>query len=80
MLSATTKYRALKQIVDAYHEFTDFDLIFTKLDETEVHGNILNTSLYADAPLSYVTTGQNVPSDIEIIDAQKMVRGLLGGS
>ena len=80
VLSATTKYRDLKQIVDAYHEFTDFDLIFTKLDETEVHGNILNTSLYADAPLSYVTTGQNVPSDIEIIDAQKMVRGLLGGS
>ena len=80
VLSATTKYRDLKQIVDAYHEFTSFDLIFTKLDETEVHGNILNTSLYANAPLSYVTMGQNVPSDIEIIDTQKMVRGLLGGS
>lgn len=80
VLSATTKYRDLKQIVDAYHEFTNFDLIFTKLDETEVHGNILNISLYANAPLSYVTMGQNVPSDIEVIDRQKMVRGLLGGS
>ena len=79
VLSATTKYRDLREIVDAYHSFTDFDLIFTKLDETEAHGNILNIKLYADAPLSYVTTGQNVPSDIEVIDTQKMVHGLLGG-
>ena len=80
VLSATTKYRDLKDIVDAYRQFTDFDLIFTKLDETDVHGNVLNIRLYADTPLSYVTTGQSVPSDIEIIDTQKMVRGLLGGA
>lgn len=79
VLSATTKYRDLKEIVDVYHSFTDFDLIFTKLDETEAHGNILNIKLYTGAPLSYVTTGQNVPSDIEVIDTQKMVHGLLGG-
>ena len=80
VLPVTTKYRDLKEIVDTYHEFTDFDLIFTKLDETEAHGNILNIKLYSDSLLSYVTTGQSVPSDIEIIDAQKMVRGLLGGA
>ncbi len=80
LLSATTKYRDLKEIVDTYKEFTDFDLIFTKLDETNVHGNVLNIRLYADKLLSYVTTGQSVPSDIEIIDTQKMVRNLLGGA
>ncbi len=79
VLSATTKYRDLKEIVDVYKGFTDFDLLFTKLDETEVYGNIFNIKIYADVPLSYVTTGQVVPDDLEVIDPQKMVHSLLGG-
>ena len=79
VLSATTKYRDLKRIVDVYRGFTDFDLLFTKLDETEVYGNLLNIKLYAEAPLSYVTNGQTVPDDFEVIDSQKMVHSLLGG-
>ncbi|MCR5098430.1 MAG: flagellar biosynthesis protein FlhF [Lachnospiraceae bacterium] len=79
VLSATTKYHDLREIVDTYRSFTDFDIIFTKLDETLAYGNILNTRLYTGAELSYVTTGQNVPDDIEIIDPQKIVKSLLGG-
>ena len=79
VLSMTTKYRDLKEIIDSYKEFTDFRLIFTKLDETETHGNILNCKLYAGADLSYVTTGQDVSRDIEVIDTQKMVKEYLGG-
>ncbi len=79
VLSATTKYHDLREIVDTYKSFTDFDIIFTKLDETLAYGNILNTRLYTGAELSYVTTGQNVPDDIEIIDSQKIVKSLLGG-
>ncbi len=80
VLSATTKYHDLREIVDTYRSFTDFDIIFTKLDETLAYGNILNTRLYTGAELSYVTTGQNVPDDIEIIDSQKIVKSLLGGN
>ena len=35
--------------------------------------------MYTGADLSYVTTGQNVPDDIEEIDSQKIVKTLLGG-
>ena len=79
VLSATTKYNDLKDIVDMYHEISDFKLIFTKLDETSCYGNILNIKLYSDADLSYVTTGQNVPDDLEVFDTQKIVKQLLGG-
>ena len=79
VLSATTKYHDLKEIVDTYKTFTNFKLIFTKLDETGAYGNILNMKLYTNSDLSYVTTGQNVPDDIEIIDSQKIVKQLLGG-
>ncbi|MCR4797677.1 MAG: flagellar biosynthesis protein FlhF [Lachnospiraceae bacterium] len=79
VLSATTKYQDLKEIVDTYREFTDFKVIFTKLDETAAYGNVLNMKLYTQADLSYVTNGQNVPDDIEVIDSQKLVKQLLGG-
>ena len=79
VLSATTKYRDLLSIVDAYSMMTDYKLIFTKLDETSSYGNLLNIKLYADADLSYVTNGQNVPDAIEVFDTQKIVKQLLGG-
>lgn len=79
VLSATTKYNDLLDIVDIYNEISSYKLIFTKLDETSSYGNMLNIKLYADADLSYVTTGQNVPDDIEVFDTQKIVKQLLGG-
>jgi flagellar biosynthesis protein FlhF len=36
--------------------------------------------MYTNAPLSYATFGQNVPDDIEKIDAQSIARQLLGGN
>lgn len=79
VLSATTKYEDLLDIVDIYHDICEYKLIFTKLDETSKYGNILNIRLYSDASLSYVTDGQNVPDDIEVFETQKIVKHLLGG-
>lgn len=80
VLSATTKYKDLLEIVDIYREITDYKFIFTKLDETTTYGNLLNIKLYAGAELSYMTIGQNVPDDIAIFDTQKIVKQLLGGN
>ena len=80
VLSATTKYKDLIEIADSYMEFAKFNLIFTKLDETKCLGNIFNLKCYTGSPLSYITVGQNVPDDIEILNAQKLVKQLLGGN
>jgi flagellar biosynthesis protein FlhF len=79
VLSATTKYKDLLEIVDIYREISDFKLIFTKLDETSAYGNLLNIKLYSGADLSYMTNGQNVPDDIELFNIQKIVKQILGG-
>ena len=79
VLSATTKYKDLLEIADTYKEIANYKLIFTKLDETITYGNILNIKLYSGAKLSYMTSGQNVPDDIEVFDTQKIVKQLLGG-
>ena len=79
VLSATTKYKDLLKICDVYREMTGYRLIFTKLDETECHGNLLNVRMHTMAPMSYVTNGQNVPDDIEVFNPQNAVKRLLGG-
>lgn len=79
VLSATTKYRDLMNITDTYTAITDYKIIFTKLDETTVYGNLLNLKIHTGAPLSYVTNGQNVPDDIELFQPQEAVRKILGG-
>lgn len=79
VISAATKYSDLIKIVDTYNTITDYNIIFTKLDETTSLGNILNIKMYSGKDLAYVTSGQNVPDDIEIFDAQGLVKQLLGG-
>lgn len=80
VLSATTKYKDLIRIAETYSDIVDYRLIFTKLDETTSIGNIFNIRMFTNAPLSYTTFGQNVPDDIEKIDAQSIARQLLGGN
>jgi flagellar biosynthesis protein FlhF len=79
VLSATTKYKDLKKITDLYKDITDCSLIFTKLDETDAIGNILNIKLDTGMSLSYISYGQNVPDDIEVMNPQIIAKQVLGG-
>ena len=79
VLSATTKYRDLIDIADSYSELVAYKLIFTKMDETGAKGNLYNVRMHTGAPIGYITNGQNVPDDIAVFDAQRIVKNLLGG-
>lgn len=79
VLSATTKYRDLVSITEAYSEMVGYKLIFTKLDETSSVGNLFNIRMLTNAPLSYATFGQDVPDDIDRIDPQSIAKQLLRG-
>ncbi len=79
VLSATTKYKDLVKIAEAYSEIINYNLIFTKLDETGSIGNLFNIRMFTEAPLSYATFGQNVPDDISKVDAQSIAKQLLRG-
>ena len=79
VLSATTKYRDLVKITEAYTEIINYNLIFTKLDETSTIGNLFNIRMLTEASLSYATFGQNVPDDIARVDAQNIAKQLLRG-
>jgi len=80
VVSATTKYRDLIGIADAYKDIDDYKIIFTKLDETTALGNLYNLRLYTGAPLSYITCGQNVPDDISPFNPQSTVKQILSSN
>ena len=49
----------------------------TKLDEAISFGVVLSVIRKLDASLSYITTGQNVPDDIEVGNGQRLAKLLL---
>lgn len=79
VLSATTKYRDMVKITETYADIVNYNLIFTKFDETTCIGNVFNIRMLTSAPISYATIGQNVPDDIVRIDAQNIAKQLLRG-
>lgn len=78
VLNIGTDIENIKSIIKQYDFIDDFKIIFTKADESEKLGNILNTKFYIDNKLSYITNGQNVPDDIEVIDTEKISEILIG--
>lgn len=53
-------------------------LIFTKLDESATFGNLINLLVDSQLPLSFLTTGRQVPDSIETGSIEKIVKCLLG--
>ena len=80
VLSSTTDLEGIKEILKQYEFVDDYKIIFTKIDEASSNGVILNTKFYTQNPLSYFTTGQNVPEDIEIANIKKVGNELIGES
>ena len=66
-----------KQFFESYKQFSSLGInrvLFTKLDEGLNFGDMLNFSLRSRLPLSYFTTGQRVPEDIEVAGRDKVIR------
>ena len=55
-------------------------IIFTKLDEAVSIGVVFNVIRKVNKSLSYVTTGQDVPDDIDCAHGQKLARLILEGA
>jgi flagellar biosynthesis protein FlhF len=72
VLSATTKYKDALDIVKKFSVCVPHKVIFTKIDETRNIGTVVNLLYQSPMSLSYMTTGQNVPDDIELVDPNKL--------
>lgn len=78
VISANSSYQGCLDILNSYEFLGEYKLIFTKIDEITTYGSIINCKLISRRPLSYITTGQNVPVDIEIANIHKIKDLLMG--
>jgi flagellar biosynthesis protein FlhF len=78
VLSATASERSLRSAVERFSLVHADRLILTKLDEVENFGAVLSILGQTNRPISYITTGQAVPDDIEPADRSRLARLILG--
>ncbi|NEU29355.1 flagellar biosynthesis protein FlhF [bacterium LRH843] len=64
VLSLTSKYEDMKEIVNQFSLIPFEKVILTKKDETSSYGAMLNIPIELGKGIAYITTGQNVPDDI----------------
>jgi flagellar biosynthesis protein FlhF len=78
VLSAVSGERSLRAAVERFAVAQADRLILTKLDEADGLGGVLAVLGHADRPVSYLTTGQAVPDDIEPANRARIARLILG--
>jgi flagellar biosynthesis protein FlhF len=80
VVSSSMKSADLSRVVDGFEGFRPQRLIFTKLDETGSFGPILNEAVRTGKPLSFFTTGQRIPEDLEAATKNRVAELILGGT
>jgi flagellar biosynthesis protein FlhF len=72
VLAASTKEKDLLDQVARFRESGVDRILFTKLDETTTYGTMYTIAAKTGIPVSYLTTGQKVPEDIEPADGARL--------
>ncbi len=78
VIAATAKR---EDIMDIYEHFSFLDIdnvIITKFDETRRVGELFSFLIEKMIPVSYISSGQQVPNDLEVADKEKLMDRFLG--
>jgi len=78
VLSTTNSESCIQLAISRFSEVRVDKIIFTKLDEAAHVGVVLNVVRKVNKSLSYVTTGQDVPDDIEVGRGRRLAQLILG--
>jgi flagellar biosynthesis protein FlhF len=78
VLSATVKYEDMEDIYENFSFLNLDSLIISKFDETKHFGTLLNFMLLYKLPMSYFSTGQEVPDDLMFADKEFLLEKFIG--
>ncbi len=76
LLSATTREREIEETIHRFSILPISNFIFSKIDECDQLGVLLNIHYKNDTPISFLTNGQRVPEDL-LIPTPKDIAALL---
>ena len=74
VLSLVSGARSLEQAAQKFRSVGTTSLLLTKLDEAAGAGAVLSAARRVGLPISYLTTGQDVPDDIEAASTPHLSR------
>ncbi|MDR1506077.1 MAG: flagellar biosynthesis protein FlhF [Treponema sp.] len=77
-IDVSTKSSDIKEIIKQFAPFKYKSIILTKLDETGRVGNVISALWEEGKSVSFITTGQTVPSDIERATVMRFLLNLEG--
>ena len=78
VLSSTASEKNIQSNIKEFSDFPISSLIITKIDEAVTYGPILSIVAKANRSVAYITTGQEVPQDIEVSNPLKLTELILG--
>ena len=79
VIPCTMKPADMARLVDQFEIFGPAKLLFTKLDETEFYGSILNEAIRKQYPVSFLAAGQQIPEDLEAPTKERIIDLVLKG-
>lgn len=65
VISATTRYTDIMDIIKKFDFVPELRLLFAKVDETDVHGTLFSAAMETRKPVSYITDGKNIPESFK---------------
>lgn len=77
VMSCSSSAKQLLQTAELFATVGYSHLLLTKLDEALSLGSLVSLTRAQQVPLSYLTTGQNVPDDIEIAESNRLCEQIL---
>ena len=77
VVSATTKGSDAEEILQRFRPLAYRHIAISKLDEARSPGPVLGLALQHDLSISYLTTGQEVPDDLESATSRRLATLLL---
>ncbi|MCP4320940.1 MAG: flagellar biosynthesis protein FlhF [Alteromonadales bacterium] len=77
VVSSTAQRRVVEEAIDHFKRIPLSGCILTKVDESIGLGELLSVTMQNALPISYITTGQRVPEDIEIATVDNLISGTL---
>ncbi len=78
VLPASMKPSDMARVIERYEIFHPAKLLFTRIDETDRYGALVSEAARRSLPISFLSTGQQIPDDLEPATKSRLTDLALG--
>jgi flagellar biosynthesis protein FlhF len=80
VLPATLRTSAMRKFVGRFSAFQPAKVIYTHLDEVDTLGPVVENTISAGLPISFLADGQSIPQDLHEATKDRLLEGLFANA